>query len=432
MRGCAALARISALLAAGALAACAPPPAPAPPRAPIPAEVAPWLLPPIEAGSPGRASGLHLRLLSSGDADAVAREAESLLAADAAQPGVQTVLAQARLARGDAAGALDAARAAGVPGGAPALAVAARALESQGSLVEAFEAYSELASGVPAAAAAAVRLEPRAVELLEARTRAALARGELAAADSAFSRLESLRPNDPAVQELGLDLAAARGDLPRELALVRSLSANQPERVELQERRARLEMEVGDPRVGLDLYQALADASPGDLGRQDELRRATFRWRVLNAPEAVRRAAAHPEVTRADLAVLLYWLVPQVRTAGTGAPRIAADVLEHRAREEIVRVVNLGLLGVDEALHVFEPERPARRSELFRALQLLLGPGGCAGPAGAAGASRDAVCEGARDCGLIASAGDCLAGAAISGREALEALRRTLVVLEGP
>jgi hypothetical protein len=426
---------MAALVALTGLAGCGPPPAPPAPGRPIPADVKPWLVAPA-AGTAAEAEALtlHQRLLSSGDGEAIGREAAALAARSPGLAAPQVVLAQARLVAGDFAGAIAAAAAPGAAGGLAARAVEFRAQESLGRLPEAFDVARELEAALPAAAEAVARLAPRVAEILEARVRDALARGAVDAAERDFARLETVRPQAPGNLRLALDLAAARGDLPRELALVRSLSAAAPEDVELQQRQARLEMEVGDPRAGLDLYQALADAAPGDAGRLEDLRRARFRWRVLNAPEPARRAAGRAEVTRADLAVLLYWLVPQVRTAPTGTPRIASDVLDHPEREAIVRVVNVGLLPVDETLHLFEPDRPARRTELLRALLLLLGgvPESCAGGAAAPRAPRETLCEGARACGLVASEADCLGGAAMTGREALETLRRALVLMEGP
>ncbi|MEZ5314479.1 MAG: hypothetical protein R2862_13035 [Thermoanaerobaculia bacterium] len=48
------------------------------------------------------------------------------------------------------------------------------------------------------------------------------------------------------------------------------------------------------------------------------------------------------------------------------------DVLDHPAREEIVRIVNLGVMAVDESLHRFVPEATLRRSEAVASLVRLL------------------------------------------------------------
>jgi hypothetical protein len=139
-------------------------------------------------------------------------------------------------------------------------------------------------------------------------------------------------------------------------------------------------------------------------------------------PKDVQDVASKPELTKADLAVLLYWLIPNVRYGRPTAGRIATDVLEHRHQEEIVRVVNLGLMDVDQTLHRFSPGAPARRSTALRSLGLVLSRFGqkltCL--------SAKGVCETAESCGLVPPEEECRATAALTGGEAVELIRRTL------
>ena len=440
MRRAAGLFPLASRIALALLAGCAgAPPAPAP-RDSLPQELRPFLIDPTDPADPRAEAGeihrLFLRLLGGGDAAEVERAARALLARSAELTPAQVLLAQVRLVAGDAPGAVEAARRSGEAGGLPARLVEARALEASGDLPAALFVYRDLAGRSQPAAQQAATLEPRVAEILRRRIADALDRAQPVVAQRELERLEALRPHEEDTLRLALRVAAARGDRVRELALARSLMPAAAGDRELALRRAQLEMEVGDARTGLDLFQTLADAAPGDARLAEELRRARFLWRVLNAPESVRRAAARPQVTRADLAVLLYWLVPQVRTARGGSGRIASDVLDHPAQEAIVRVVNLGLLGVDETLHRFDPDRAARRAELFRALLRLLGEAnasGCAAlPPAPGDAAADPVCRGAAACGLAPSEADCLPTAPLSGAEALEALRRALVLLERP
>lgn len=427
---------ILALLAALHGCASAPPPVVA--RAAIAPDLAPFLADPTDSADLGPVATavrrLHAHLAATGDAAAVLSGARALVAEHPETPSPRVLLAQALLVAGDARGAVAAVRAAGDAAGPVGALVEGRALESLGELPEALARYRAAPSALATQRAAAI--EPRAVDILTRRIEDALERVQPVAAERALAQLEAVRPHAEATLRLARRVAAAAGDAHRELALLRSLTAALPGEVELQLRRAQLEMEIGDARVGLDLYQELAGARPGDARLAEELRRAKFRWRVANSPEPVRRAAASPQATRADLAVMLYWLVPQVRTARAGAPRIASDILEHPAQEAIVRVVNLGLLGVDETLHRFEPDRPARRSDLHRALVRLLAaadPAGCAGERGAAEGEgqREAICRSAVACGLAPSEAECLPTAPLSGAEALEAVRRAVEILEG-
>lgn len=415
--------------------ACAGAPEAQPRREPPAAELLPFLLEP--EGDAADASfaavlRLHRQLVTGRDAGAVLVD---LAASGAQSAAARVVVAQAQLVAGRPGEALASARAAGDAGRVPARLLEARSLEATGDLPGALEAYLELAQSA-AAAERASRLEGRVIEILAARVGDAMDRGALAAGEAELARLQRLRPHAPATLELALRMAQLREDRPRELALARSLSAADPGDLGLLRRRARLEVELGDVRAGLELYGALVAGAPGDATLADEQRRASFRWRVLNSPESVRKAAAAPQLSRADLAVMLYWLVPQVRTSRGGAPRIASDVLDHPAREEIVRVVNLGLLPVDDSLHLFHPDRPLRRIELLRALVGLAvdqDPRKCASsPVGGQTMTRDEICAASERCGLLADAADCLPGGPCSGSEALELVRIVLDRLEAP
>ncbi|HLE83713.1 MAG TPA: hypothetical protein VJG13_05190, partial [Thermoanaerobaculia bacterium] len=214
------------------------------------------------------------------------------------------------------------------------------------------------------------------------------------------------------------------------LAAVARLLARAPERPELLVRRAELELEVGDASAGLQILQRLADQNPGDRALQEQLEQAKFRWRLSLLPGHVREIANRSELTRGDFATLVHWLIPRVRTARPPAGRIAVDILEHPRREEIARVVNLGLMDVDATLHTFSPERPVRRTTallaLLRAIEALAPPAACLPSPLGRSPSQETVCSAAARCRLVSDPGDCLSGATLSGPQALELLRRAL------
>jgi hypothetical protein len=211
-------------------------------------------------------------------------------------------------------------------------------------------------------------------------------------------------------------VGAAAGDRRAELEALRAIEGAGIDTPAERLRRGSLELEVGDAGEGLAILEREAAARPADPEVRREWLRARVRFRLANSPDPVRRAAAAAELTRADFALLLYWLVPEVRSARGGTTRIATDILDHPAREEIARVANLDLLRVDEALHLFEPDRPLRRLEAFRALARLED-----GLGSAAGGGQDlaATCARAAAAGWIDEAGDCLPAAAVSGGEAI-------------
>lgn len=372
---------------------------------------------------------IHAALLTTGDAAAAEATLLALLERRPDFAPARVALAQALLVGGKAPAALAEVQIAGAAAGTAARLVEARALEVTGRIAEAALVYAEVAPELGAAREAAQRLAPEAGDRLAARFAAALDRGRVDEARAALVELEKLQPGAARTLELGLAWAQAAGDAPRELDTLRRLTPGSQGSLEWRLRRAELELELGEPAVGLSLVQGLASAAAAEPELAERVHRAQFRWRVLNAPERVRRAARVPQLSRADAATLLYWLAPRVRTQRGGEARIASDILEHPAREEIARVVNLGLLGVDETLHVFSPERPIRRSELLRALvELASWDGGtaCAGGSAAVLAGGEALCAAAADCGLIPEAAECLGGGTISGPEALEWLRRAL------
>jgi len=432
--------RLSALIALVA-AGCATAPTSPPALQPPPAELSQYLVDPTLGTaelSPGLVSvrEAHSRLLRTGDAVAVSRGLENLLTTQPELAPARVVLAQALLVSGSPESAVAAARAAGSAVGLARELVLGRALEAAEQTAEAAVVFQRVAQSSPAARAGADRLRSRASSILAARVADLTARGRYAEAERALTDLELLQPTAARTVELRLDIASATGDRSRELELLRQLAPDEGAASGLRLRRANLELEIGDAAAGLAIVQGLAAAAPNDTGLAEQLRRAQFRWRVVNAPEAVRVAASLPQISRADGAVLLYWCLPQVRTGGGGEARIASDILDHPSREEIVRVVNLGLLSVDDTLHTFTPDRPLRRSELLVALLRVLARdpqgAGCVGAGSISAGDGSHTCERAAGCALVPSLSDCLASGALSGAEALEMIRRATERLERP
>jgi hypothetical protein len=348
--------------------------------------------------------------------------------------------AQAAFYRREPAAALAAVRpaAAGLPGYTAAELLRGRAAEAAGEVVEAFEAYRAAAATSGAAAAQAAAIAPRAAEVVFLRVEDALARGRTAAAAVGVDTLRAWDPEGETTLRAERALAVARRDPEAELAAVTRLGVRYPADRELTERRAELELAVGDPGAGLALFERLATEHPGDPELAARVEGAKFRWRFLQLPPDVTELAGRPELSRAGFATLLYWLAPAVRYGRPSAPRIASDILDHPRREEIARVVNLGLLAVEPSVHRFAPERAVTRGEALEALLKLLGGAAGGEPRPCAAEvplnrrpSLDFTCATAAACGLIPSAGDCLPQAPLSGAEALELIRRALVRLGG-
>jgi hypothetical protein len=310
-----------------------------------------------------------------------------------------------------------------------------RAAELAGDVPLAYSAYRAIATRSGKAFERTGDLHARALRIVGERLQAALrgnAPDRLAEAERDLALLKAWGPAELPTLEGARALAVARNDARAELEAVKGLAARQQADRALLERRADLELQVGDPGVGLKLIQDLADRHPGDPELQEKLHRAKFQWRLSLLPADVRALAEKPELSRADLTVLLYWLVPEVRYAKAAAGRIATDILDHPHHEEIAHVVNLGLMDVDANLHRFSPDATMRRGAALRSLGRLLtafgNPAACAESAGGAAAPP---CELAAQCGLVDGADACEAGEPLSGADAVEWIRRSLVLLGG-
>ncbi len=315
--------------------------------------------------------------------------------------------------------------------------VLGRAAELEGDLVTAFAAFRRIA-GEPLAAERAEVLRPRVTEVLARRVADALGRGALPAAEEALGRLRAWLPEATATHVAAVDVAAARGDRRAELAALRELvprAVGEPglDEERLRERQAELELEVGDSGSGLELFEELAARHPDDPRLAERLAYAKFRWRIGQMPPEVAQVASSPQLQRGDMAVLLYWLVPRVRSTRGGTARIASDILDDPRREAIARVLNLGLMDMDATVHRFYPSRPIRREMALRSVLRVLhrfGPAACAAPAAEVPApGLDTICAAAFDCGLLRGEEACVPREDVSGAEAVDLVRRALAVM---
>lgn len=376
---------------------------------------------------------VHRDLLRTGDAAKALQFVQATLATEPQRLAAQAVRAQALLVAGQASQAAEllkpwsAAAADCLP-----LGVAmGRVHETAGNPAEAYAAYASVAARSAVAERARSAIASVALERTRRDFTTAAEAGRREAAAWHLSRLERYWPNAEPTLRSNMEWARLQGDEKAELAAVKALQASQPSDRALVLRRGQLEVEVGDARTGLKFIEELAEASPADSALQAELGRAKFAWRLQNSPDQVRRLRDKPVLSRADFAVLLYWSVPQIRTARPGAAQIASDIVDHPAREEVARVANLGLMSIDETLHRFSPESPVRRVDALVAfLRLLAGEGRLQQCLPPRTPGREVVCRTGEVCGLVDDPLLCQAGANLSGQEAIEMLRRVLDRLE--
>jgi hypothetical protein len=374
-------------------------------------------------------------LVEEGDAAAARDALRELAAGGAGLPPAEVLAAEVDFAGGDLAAVVRRLVAVGdaTPTYTASQLLLGRAAELAGDVPLAYAAYRAVASRSRLAFQRTGELHPRALEIVGNRLHEALKAGRLDEAGRHLDLLRAWAPDETSTLDAARAVALARGDLAAELAAVKRLSERRAGDTALLERRAELELSVGDPGAGLKIVEGLAERHPQDPALAEKLAAAKFHWRLSLLPQAVRDIGARPDLTRADLAVLLFWLVPQVRYAKPSEGRIATDVLDHPQRDEIVRVVNLGLLDLDETLHRFSPGAPARRAAALRAMERLLqrfGAAACLAD-GAANPqpSQSPACDLAARCGLLAADDDCRPADPLAGSEAVEMIRQTLKLL---
>src|SRR3954463_3416559 len=413
-RRIAAAAALGVLLAAALACTSAPPPPPVRqpvPQAPVPlaldAADRPYVLNPLEgynrevdAQLRNRLEGVWHDLVDTGDTEGALRASAEMLQASPDFLPAQVLAAQVDFAAGENTHVVTRLLPVGdtLPTYTASQMLIGRAAERLGDVALAYSAYRAVAARSSLALKRAGELHPRAMEIVSHRLDESLKAQKVDEAQKQLSLLQAWGPSETITLEGARKVALARGDHAAELAAVKEIAARSPGDRALLERRAELELEVGDPSAGLKIVQDLAARNPKDPDLARRVEAAKFRWRLAPLPKELQGGASKPELNKGDLSVLLYWLVSQVRNSRPTAGRIATDVLDHPHREEIVRVVNLGLMDGDPTLHRFSPGSSIRRGPALRVVLRTLvrfGIGACAGPGGGNGAS---VCDPAEAC----------------------------------
>jgi len=156
------------------------------------------------------------------------------------------------------------------------------------------------------------------------------------------------------------------------------LSSGEVDRAEVQEMLAEIDIGRGRYQEAIVRYDRLARRTK-DPRYQQRLDQVKEEWSMQNMPAHYRQALESPAVTRADLAVLLYWTVPSIRFArNLGTPPIAVDLEDVPGRDEMVRAIALGLFDVDPVTRRVGPFRPVSaerlQRHLIRVLQLRAAP----------------------------------------------------------
>ncbi|HEY6136322.1 MAG TPA: tetratricopeptide repeat protein [Thermoanaerobaculia bacterium] len=137
-------------------------------------------------------------------------------------------------------------------------------------------------------------------------------------------------------------------------------------RPEVQETYAELEIGEGFYQGAIDRYERLAreTKNPKYAARLDEIKE---QFAHANMPPQYRRALENQAITRADLAILMYWGVNSIRFAqNLGVPPIATDIGEIPGRDEVIRAIALGIYQVDPVTRRVSPLGPVTNGSLAR------------------------------------------------------------------
>jgi tetratricopeptide (TPR) repeat protein len=104
---------------------------------------------------------------------------------------------------------------------------------------------------------------------------------------------------------------------------------------------AKLAEARGDWTEALNLYQQLPKSWPG---RERGLARIKLMWRLENVPNFVRKALESPSLTRAQLAIIIVALAPEVEADATGPAPLLPDIVGIPGQREVLAVVRTQIL----------------------------------------------------------------------------------------
>jgi tetratricopeptide (TPR) repeat protein len=182
---------------------------------------------------------------------------------------------------------------------------------------------------------------------------------QLVAGDSVASLREALQlePSATAARMLLVQkLLATKSydEARRELDPI--LNTGDVDRPDVQESLAEIDVGRGRYQEAIVRYDRLARRT-NDPRYTQRLNVIKDQFAAANMPPQFQRALESDAITRADLAVLLYWKVPSIRFAqNVGAPPIAVDLdSDVVGREEMIRAIALGIFPVDPVMRRASP-----------------------------------------------------------------------------
>ena len=255
--------------------------------------------------------------------------------------------------------------------------LAAEVYDAEVSLAEknvrrAYDIYRDIAVRADAPPTAAARAGELQTRLFEELYRAALAAPEEQAVVALREALQINPAAGAARILLAQKLVALRRfeEARREIEPI--LNTADVDRADVQQILAEVEISRGRFEEAIARYERLVRRG-GDAAMAQRLEQIKLQFAEANMPLQFKRAIEDESITRADLAVLMYWKVASVRFAqNLAAPPIAIDISETPGRDELIRAIALGVYSVDPVTRRVNPGSFVNAAGLTRVTARLL------------------------------------------------------------
>jgi hypothetical protein len=194
----------------------------------------------------------------------------------------------------------------------------------------------------------------------------------------------------------------------------------------VQEALAEISIGTGQYQDAIARYERLARIDPGSSRYAHRLEEVKNQFAAANMPPQFLRALESESITRGDLAVLMYWKISSVRFAqDLSTPPIATDIGDVPSRDEIIRLIALGIYQVDPVTRQVNPYAPVSASSLARAAARTLAVRGATCARAAGSTDPESILAACRVADLVPASAD----VPVSGRMAsamLEQVDRAL------
>jgi tetratricopeptide (TPR) repeat protein len=290
---------------------------------------------------------------------------------------------------------------------APLLVACGEAHARSGQAIEGLELYRralDRAGRRPGLEARAAVLASLASEQLRRQAQEAAGQKDWKAARQEIARAIELDPESGPARETAGDVELEAGDRPAALVRYRQALDLAPLDRTLWKKIATLALELSDYGVAAPVLDKLAAEDPSYEAQAAEAR---LSFRIANWPAAERSAALALQLTRGEAALLLWWMVPEVRQTKVTEGIIASDVVGRPDAPEITRVFSLQLLDVDRETHRASPDAQLTFSAACKTYLRLLGllrpgrPSSCLSGRSADSFSSGEAIRAAKECRLI-------------------------------